>query len=138
MGRHPKPPGDRVRRNADQKGWVQPGPRVESAPPLPERFRGEPEVQRWWDRVWSSEVAGAYLDVDVSALERGAMLVSEISSGEFPASYLGELRQIEDRFGLTPAGRQRLMWMALRDGDAEDEPDAAPVVDIRDRLKRVS
>lgn len=137
MGRHPKPPGDRVRRNADQKGWGSPGPRTGPAPELPDRFRGEPDVERWWKRVWGSEIAGAYLDVDVPALERGAMLVSEISSGEFPASYLSELRNIEDRFGLSPAGRQRLMWMVAREGDEPSEGQA-PVVDIRDRLKRVS
>lgn len=132
-----KGPGQAVRgdRRADSKRWVQVGPRSEEAPPLPVRFRGEPTVEEWWRRVWSSPIAGAYLDVDVAVIERGAMLVSAISSGDFPTGYLAALARIEDRIGLTPGARQQLGWLVS--SGPEEEPEPAPVVDMRDRLRRI-
>jgi len=55
-------------------------------------------------------MASVFLEADVPALERGAALAGYLDRE--PADYraLAELRQIEDRFGLSPLARRRLQW----------------------------
>lgn len=131
----PKAPGERLRRNHGQREWVTVGPRTTPPPPLPNGLARRKAPREWWARVWSSEIAGAYLDVDVLALARGAMIVDLIARGEANASMIAQLTWIEDRYGLTPGSRQRLMWMVDRPGDDQEQA-VAPVIDIRDRLRK--
>jgi hypothetical protein len=65
-------------------------------------------------------MAAAWLDVDRLTLERLAGLVDEAHRGVATAALLGEIRMLEDRFGLSPLARQRLRWQV------GDVPVAAP------------
>jgi hypothetical protein len=55
-------------------------------------------------------MAAQYLDVDVVPLSRLAVLVDRAGRGELPERVLGEMRLLEDRFGLNPVSRLRLQW----------------------------
>jgi hypothetical protein len=55
-------------------------------------------------------MAAMYLDADIPALSRLAVLVDRAASGELGERVLGELRLLEDRFGLNPVSRRRLGW----------------------------
>jgi len=61
-------------------------------------------------------MAGIYLEVDQAALVRLAGLVDRASRGEAGATVLAEVRQLEDRFGLSPLARRRLQWELERPG----------------------
>jgi hypothetical protein len=55
-------------------------------------------------------LAAPYLDVDVVPLSRLAVLVDRAGRGDLPERVLGELRLLEDRYGLNPVSRRRLGW----------------------------
>lgn len=61
-----------------------------------------------WARWWSTPMATMWGRWDADALERLLDLYEAHWAGEGPN--LGEIRQLEDRFGLSPAGRRRLYW----------------------------
>jgi hypothetical protein len=80
-------------------------------------------------------MAVLYLDADVPALLRLVRLMEAFWEGDFSAPVLAEIRQLEDRLGLSPLARRRLQFeidltnrVLGRDGsgdvalpDAEDE-----------------
>jgi hypothetical protein len=80
-------------------------------------------------------MATLYLDTDVFALARLARLVDQASRDQASGRVLAEIRQLEDRFGLSPVGRRRLQWeMGDSSTSGADEPNtttASPnVVDM--------
>lgn len=110
----PKPPGTRRRRSSTQTSWrtLDAGARPGRVPALPVRRPAwQPATRAWWRRVWRSPMAATYLEADLGALYRLAELVERFGRGELAVA--GELRQLEDRFGLTPKARQLLQWQVL-------------------------
>lgn len=67
-----------------------------------------PSAQEWWRLVWASPMAALYLDMDVYPLAGLAGLLSARAAGE--ADHSAAIMALEDRFGLSPAGRRRLQW----------------------------
>lgn len=116
----PKPPGQRRRRNADQPQWraLPVEGRKGRAPGLPTKRPGWLKSTRaWWQAIWASPMATAWLPSDVPTLVRLARIVEADNRGEASASLLAEARQLEDRFGLSPMARRRLQWEVARGGD---------------------
>lgn len=130
----PKPPNERRRRNKDQGQWhyLPAEGRDEPAPPLPDR-EWLPTTRAYWSLLWASPMAAEWLPADVPVLVRLAALMELFALGETSAALLGEMRQLEDRFGLSSHARKRLMWQI-----ATSEEAAAPVklADVR-RLRAV-
>ena len=87
----------------------------------------------WWATLWESPVAHVFEPVDVPALVRAARLVDKEARGEATGVELSELRQLEDRFGLSPLARRRLQWEIER---ATPEGEQAYAVDP-ERLARL-
>jgi hypothetical protein len=54
-------------------------------------------------------MAAVWLEADVPALVRLATLNELLEEGEATAMALAEIRQLEDRFGLSPMARLRLV-----------------------------
>ncbi len=76
-------------------------------------------------------MATLWIDADRFMLERLAGLVDRVHRGVATAALLGEVRLLEDRFGLSPLSRQRLRWTI---GDA---PAGVPeAVDASERWLR--
>lgn len=131
----PKPPGQRVRRNAGQGQWskLPGGARREDRPEL---GLGDvvPATAAWWDEVWSSPMAAMYLDADVPGLRRLAALLDLTYRGDARADLMSEIRQLEDRFGLSPKARRSLQWEISAAGGEEEAP-AAPQAARRDHSR---
>ena len=60
-------------------------------------------------------MASQWLEADVPGLERLAALVERVNGGDVPLGVLQEVRQLEDRFGLSPLARLRLQWEVARE-----------------------
>ena len=59
--------------------------------------------------LWSTPVSNVYDRSDLPALERLFLLRDSVArTGDTDYKALGEIRQLEDRFGLTPLARMRL------------------------------
>lgn len=70
-------------------------------------------------------MAAAYIEADLGALHRLADLVELNARRELNSSGLAEIRQLEDRFGLSPRARQVLQWQVLAQGAGQDAPAAS-------------
>jgi len=130
-GRTPKPPGQRRRRNAGQSEWQElpdEGRQGEAPEPRTDRQLGE-IAQRYWETLWASPMAVNFTEADIQSLTRLAVLVDDraradsgdglieiidtwhdgselrVLVGEFKGD--GEIRQLEDRFGVSPLARRR-------------------------------
>jgi hypothetical protein len=128
MGPPPKPADQRRRRNATlpmtqlpaggRKGaapkWPLPPP-LEEADELPRAAR-EKEV---WRRLWHTPQAAAWERLGwVDVVARYVRLLVIVERGR-RADLLSEVRQLEDRLGLTPMAMMRLRWEVAADEVAE-------------------
>ena len=64
----------------------------------------------WWSAIWASEMAPVWLESDRHELLALADLKEAQHRGEASAAILSEIRQLNDRFGLSPLARRRLAW----------------------------
>lgn len=106
----PKKDGTRRRRN---KPPVQPrnlktGDRPKEVPPLLASLEWNDVERGYWETVWNSPMATQFIDADHPALIRLTRLASRAMQGDLGVAGMGELRQLEDRFGLSPLSRRRL------------------------------
>jgi hypothetical protein len=121
-GPPPKPASQRRRRNK-APAVVKLANRHPSKPPaLPKGF--SPAARKWWATVWASPMAALWLEADVPSLVRLAALVDLADSGDMAPQVLAEIRQLEDRFGLSPLARRRLQWELEQTATAEAGPAA--------------
>ena len=102
----PKPDGER-RRTGGGLGWTElpATPRTEPAPELPP---GDwPNATRVaWASLWALPVARAW-EPSGATLHGWAEVRRIIDEGKASAALYGELRQIEDRHGVSPAAALR-------------------------------
>lgn len=131
QGRRPKDPEKRARTNA-AAGWVRVLPAHDYDGPIPEwplkpaRTKVERDADAaMWEYVWRSPQGWAWI-------EMGPIVVLELAryvklhrseSDKAPA----EIRQIGDRFGMSPLSMARLRW-TIAESDAEVE--AAPLASV--------
>ena len=121
-GPPPKPASQRRRRNGEPKPVKLAARSANVAPTLPGARNLLRETRAWWATVWSSPMAGAYLEADVPALARLAGLLDRVQRGETSSRLLGEVRALEDRFGLSPLARRRLQWEVQQAATAAQPP----------------
>lgn len=120
-GPAPKHPSTRARRNTSPTARTFASDVAVEAPDLPEiRSNGwHVMTLAWWADLWKSPMAAEYLQVDSHALIRMALLIDDY--WRKPSHYLAaEIRQQEQRFGLTPLDRRRLEWSIEQAEDAKD------------------
>jgi hypothetical protein len=116
----PKHPSRRRRQNLPAPTTkLPPAGSARKAPPLVGAASMLAETRAWWRTVWASPMAAVYLEADVPALLRMARLLDARSRGTGLAAELSEIRQLEDRFGLSPLARRRLQWEVDAARDAE-------------------
>jgi hypothetical protein len=123
MAPQPKPPGQRRRRNAGQSQWQSLPASGRSRADMPE-LPGEEWLDstiEWWNTIWTSPMATAWVDADVDAIVRLARMRDEFHRGELPVSAFGAMQALEDRFGLSPKSRRALQW-EIAQGDVVELP----------------
>jgi hypothetical protein len=141
-----KPPGQRRRRNAGQSQWQElpaEGRKGEIPKPWTGRQLGD-VATRYWETLWSSPMAVTFIDADIQPLTRLAVLVDDRDRSESGAglieivegNYAGEvevvvgkfagdaeIRQLEDRYGVSPKARRALQW-EIKAGEVLQHPTA--------------
>jgi hypothetical protein len=90
-----------------------------------------PLTLAWWRAVWTSEVHGQYLKVDLHGLYVAAALEDRFwkasDAGEDIRTLAAERRLQQQAFGLTPLDRSRLQWEVERPPqEGEKQTDEAP------------
>lgn len=153
----PKPKAQRRRRNATPGSAVlDPSVKVK-VPTLPGAKGMLASTRSYWRRLWSSPMAQLWLDADVPALVRLTQLhdlttrqFQVVAEGPVPrldltdlpeeitvifdspvtAAHLAEMRQLEDRLGLSPLSRRRHGWEI-----AEPDDDDGAAADREDELE---
>lgn len=138
MAPTPKPAGQRRRRNVDQP-QVRALPaegRRGKPPPLPtKRPSWLKKTREQWAELWRSPMATRWLPADLPALERWALMQDAVNRGELSAMFASELRQLEDRFGLSQLARMRLFVEVAAPGEVKPEEEAQPAKPARGRIK---
>lgn len=117
---YPKPDDERRNPNPPAFGWVDlPVEGREGDPPsLPPRPEGArewlPETVEAWKGLWAKPQAVMW-DQSGRTLEAWVVLYNDMCQFQVdrkpvPASLLSEMRQIEDRHGLSPKAMLQLRW----------------------------
>ena len=109
--------------------------------PNPDERVWHPLTLRAWEHAWASPMASQWIETDVDALGRLALLWDEFYKNP-DGRVMAEIRLQEQRFGLSPLDRSRLQWEVKR-GQETERPEPArvttrrSVVDPRAILMRV-
>jgi hypothetical protein len=123
-GPAPKPAAQRARRNAPLANTIKlpPGGRVGDPPawPLPS---AEPET---WGALWATPQAVQWERMGwTRVVARYAHLVEITEVSKASALIFGEVRQMEDRLGLSPMAMLRLRWEV---DELDEVADSRPAV----------
>lgn len=132
----PKPAAQRRRSNSTQPVHLPATGRDGKPPTLPGSRALLTSTRDWWRTIWSSPMAAVYLPADIPALVRLARLIDLEARGEGDGVTRTEIRQLEDRFGLSPLARRRLQW-EIDQATAATETQSRSPGKSRDRRRRV-
>lgn len=138
------------RRNARPLGeWIELPERNEATPPAPPPWLILPKAAKeWWAWAWAQGVSTQWHESDRPMVATLALLVAEhalsVTTGDqFPTARLAEMRQLQDRLGLSHHGRKERRWRYAgeygSDGQADaTDPAAQPagVVSLSGRKRR--
>lgn len=141
-GPPPKPAGERRRRNAPTANTLKlPRAGRKGKPPA---FPGELSAYdaKVWADLWRTPMAVAwelnnYHRTVARYLRVMRAAEDALESGDPSASLLGEVRQLEDRLGLTPMAMLRLRWEIDSSDEVAQARSARPARSTRSRLKAV-
>jgi hypothetical protein len=113
-GPPPKAAGSRRRRNTTQAARILPATGRPGAPPrFPLRSGASDAVAALWAELWATPQAVAWEDLGwtrVVARYCRWVVACEDDHADPPVALLAELRQLEDRLGLSPMAMARLRW----------------------------
>lgn len=130
-GAYPKPVNERERRNVPQFDWKRlPQSGNKDIPEMPPGTWHE-YTHAWWIKHWSHPCATVWLRNDPCHLR--LMQFADILHREkimHNGATLSEIRQLEDRLGLSPKSRLQLRWLIVPDDEADvgDRPAELAVV----------
>jgi len=109
----PKAAGQRRRRNAPTIPTTKlPAGGREGQPPKCPYQLGR-AGRAWWTWAWHTPQAAAWSDGDLFALARRARLEDDSEMGV--SARMREMRELDDRFGLTAKGMAALRWEIAAD-----------------------
>lgn len=124
-GPAPKSPDARRRRNAPLANTVRlPAEGRQGDPPAWPLSDPSPAAAARWERLWATPQAAAWERLgwfDVVARYVQVLIFAEQT---MTATLLGEVRQLEDRLGLSPMAMLRLRWEVVADELGEARTDA--------------
>lgn len=122
MPRYPNPDGQKVTRHKPAFTWTAlPASGRKGDPPELPGWRGWHEATlTWWRALWATPQATQWRE-DGRSLHPLAVLMDDVHAGRTEmVRASGEIRQHEDRHGLSPKAMLQLRWKV-----EEDEEDAA-------------
>jgi len=137
----PGPPPNKHARRRNSEAWRQlpRAGRCGPPPPFPLTGRRSKALDELWADLWTSPQAVAWEEMGWSRLVgRYAKLLIAAEKSDATAALLGEVRQLEDRLGLSPMAMKRLLWevadLAAESTDTGQGAEVARMDDYRDRL----
>lgn len=110
---------------ASRSDWVQ-LPAAGFAGPVPAWPIGSPDpaTADLWSQLWRTPQAKAWLSLGwTRTVARYATLVIACEGEAMTAALLAEVRQMEDRLGLSPMAMKRLQWEIVADVAAVEADD---------------
>jgi hypothetical protein len=118
-GPPPKPANLRQRANKKAGFALLSSPESVKVPgiPNPDKRVWHPLTVKAWQHAWQSPMASQWLETDVDALGRLALLWDALYNGAI--AVLSEIRLQEQRFGLSPLDRSRLQWEVAKVNEVE-------------------
>lgn len=123
FGPPPKSVDTRRRRNVPLANTVRLPPEGRQGPPPGWPLAGE--VPTVWAELWATPQAAAWERLGwVRVVARYAKVLLDCESS-LSVGLLGEVRQLEDRLGLTPMAMLRLRWEVAADEVAEKRATSA-------------
>ena len=135
------PPNPNARRRNARPDWVVlPADGRQGDPPEFPLGRPSMSVLKLWAVLWASPQAVAWEgmgEATIRTVARYAKLVLEAEKSKAQTSLLAEVRQLEDRLGLTPMSMKRLQWQ-IDDRPVStggDEGDGATVTSMDEWIK---
>jgi len=105
-------------------------------PPVELGIRGA----MWWVWAWRTPQAAAWSSGDVYTLARRAG-IEDIYAVEPSKAWASEMRELDDRFGLTAKGMAALRWTIVEADvpvETVDDPKVSSLKDRRNQLTRAS
>jgi len=121
VGRAPKDPSKRARRNVDPIPLRAVVNRPVSQPDLPGGVRWPEQTLRWWQHWGESPLSTEFSDIDWDFMLDAAILHSQLWNGDTKVA--AELRLRVAKFGATPEDRARLRIQFVQADEAEDRRD---------------
>jgi hypothetical protein len=136
-----KPDGQKVTRHAPKVAWKElPNAKVSAniaIPALPKWRDWHPATRKWWRTLWRKPQAAMW-PADGGSLHVLAALMDDLFAGRADAAKLsGEIRQHEDRHGLSPKALAQLHCRLPEDEAAPPVEQATAPDDRRRRLRLV-
>jgi hypothetical protein len=124
-GPQPKAAGQRRRRNTQQAARSLPAAGRPGDPPrFPLHSGASDDVLALWTELWATPQAVVWEDLGwtrVVARYCRWVVAAENEHAEPPVALLAELRQLEDRLGLSPMAMARLRWTIEQPSDTAPE-----------------
>lgn len=134
------PPQKNARRRNARPEWRQLPTAGRCGPPpeFPLPGRRTKALEQLWDELWTSPQAVAWEQLGWTRLvARYARLLLAAEKSDATASLLGEVRQLEDRLGLSPMAMKRLQWEVVEDACQEPVGVGADVARMDDYRARI-
>lgn len=135
-GRGPAPKPAHLRARTNKKA----GARTLEAPETPRADMPEipnPDARVWhpltlvaWREWWESEMAGQWLQTDITGLGMLAILYDQFFKAPH-VDYVKEIRLQRQSFGLSPLDRSRLQWEVSRSDEAARKQERAQTPSLR-------
>lgn len=106
----PTPNPNSEKRSKESAGWITLPAEGREGPAPKLHGRHAARAKALWAHWWGSPMATMWGEFDAPVLERLLVLTARSWKGDATAAELSEVRQLEDRFGLSPQARRKLYW----------------------------
>lgn len=115
------PPSKNPRRRNARPDWRKlPSSGRQAQPPSWPIGRPTKSVTEVWAELWATPQAAAWEELGwIRVVARYAKLLVAAEKADASAALLAEVRQLEDRLGLSPMAMKRLMWEIVPDESVE-------------------
>ncbi len=142
--RGPLPTGTAIRRNKPTIPTTNlpAAGRTEPVPDPPALYELGAKALDWWGWAWRLPQACGWSDGDLFVVARRALLeddLTQVDPGQARLQIMREMRELDDRLGLTAKGLAALRWKIIEDDAiaAGQTPPAPKAGDRRQRLRSV-
>lgn len=137
-GPAPKHPSERRRQNPTAAMVQLPAEGRKGRSPRWPLGKASSDEREIWTRLWSTPQAKAWERLGYHrVVARYARLLTKAEDADAPITLLGEVRQLEDRLGLTPMAMLRLRWEIVPDEVSEQRGSRSKKSGRRRRVKAV-